>query len=103
MSQQQLSPQEVRRIAALARIAVRDDQIPGLQADLSAVLGYMQRLSELDLTGVEPLTHVSESAAMLGEDVPGPTLPNEALLSMAPAVFDRFVRIPRVFDDGSGA
>ncbi|MCG3123797.1 MAG: Glutamyl-tRNA(Gln) amidotransferase subunit C [Phycisphaerales bacterium] len=98
-----LTADQVRRIALLARISVDDDQVAALQHDLSAVLGYMDRLRELDLTGVDPLGSVNESPGVLGEDVPGPTLPIDALRAMAPDSYDRFVRIPKVIDEGGGA
>jgi aspartyl-tRNA(Asn)/glutamyl-tRNA(Gln) amidotransferase subunit C len=99
---QPLTAQEVRRIASLARIAVTDEEVARLQHDLSAVLGYMDRLSKLDLTDVEPLTSIAEQDAPLGDDIPGPTLDNQTLINLAPQSYDRYVRIPKVLDD-SGA
>lgn len=99
---QPLTEGEVRRIASLARIAVTDEEVARLRNDLSAVLGYMDRLSKLDLTDVEPLTSIAEQDAPLGDDVPGLTLDNQTLIRLAPQSYDRYVRIPKVLDD-SGA
>lgn len=103
MSSSPLSADQVRRIAALARIAVSDEDVARLGADLSAVLGYMNRLGELDLGGVEPLTHVADEPAPPGEDIPAATLSMQTLAELAPQVHDRYVRIPKVLDDGSSS
>jgi aspartyl-tRNA(Asn)/glutamyl-tRNA(Gln) amidotransferase subunit C len=100
---QPLTQQEVRRIASLARIAVTDEEVARLQHDLSAVLGYMDRLSKLDLTDVEPLTSIAEQDAPLADDVPGPTLDNQTFIGLAPQSYDRYVRIPKVLDDPSAS
>lgn len=98
-----LSPAEVRRIASLARIALSDDEVAILGRDLSTVLGYMNRLRELDLSGIEPLAHGGDQAPLLADDTPGPTLSIDALQSLAPSTYERYIRIPKVIDDGGGA
>lgn len=101
-SSRPLTPAEVRHIAALSRIAVSDEEVARLGHDLSAVLGYMNRLAKLDLADVEPLTSIAEQDAPLADDTPGPMLENHVLRSLAPETFERYVRIPKVLDE-SGA
>ena len=48
----------VRRIAHLARIAVSDEEVPHLQGELNAILNFVEDLSALDVSGVEPMTSV---------------------------------------------
>ena len=48
----------VRRIAHLARIAVRDEDVPHLQEELNAMLAFVDELSAIDVSGVEPMTSV---------------------------------------------
>lgn len=98
-----LSDADVRKVAALARLALTDEQIAGSRADLAGVLGYMDRLGALDLTGVEPMTTPVEQVNRLGADEPGPVLPNAALMSMAPATAPPYVTVPKVLGEGSGA
>lgn len=98
-----LSEDAVRKIARLARLEVREDEIPHFQRELSAVIGYMDRLRGIDLSGVEPLTSVGGGVNRLDDDVPGPVLPNEALMKMAPDTMAPFVKVPKVIDDGGGA
>lgn len=98
-----LSADEVRKVARLSRLALTDAQVEQYRTQLSAVLGYVERLSAADLAGVEPLVHVGEAVNRLDDDVPGPTLPIERLLSMAPDTWERFIRVPRVLEEGGGA
>ncbi len=103
MSREPLSAEEVRKVASLARLALSDEEVARFGVQLSAVLDYMERMRELDLAGVEPLANVGETVNRLDDDEPGPTLPVEALARMAPQMFERFVRIPKVLEEGGGA
>ena len=46
----------VRRVARLARIAVSDEEVPRLQAELNAMLGFVEQLASIDVAGIEPMT-----------------------------------------------
>lgn len=98
-----LSPEEVRAVARLSRLALREDEVEPLRRELDAVLGYMDRLRAIDLEGVEPLTHPAPATNRLFPDDPGPTLAHQTLTRLAPEHFDQFVRVPKVLDGGSGA
>lgn len=98
-----LSADEVRKVARLSRLALSDEQVEQFRTQLSAVLGYVERLDQADLSGVEPLVHVGEAVNRLDEDVPGPTLPFETLQKMAPETWERFIRVPKVLEEGGGA
>ena len=56
----QLTPDDVRKVARLSRLAVPEADIERYREELGAVLGYIGSLRELDLSGVEPLTHVGD-------------------------------------------
>jgi len=100
-----LSQDEVRKVAGLARLALSEAQIEQYRGQISGILGYVRRLGELDLAGVEPLTHAAEAVNRLDRDEAGPTLPNAALMAMTPphAAMPPFVVVPKVIDDGGGA
>lgn len=103
MSAEPLSPDIVRRVARLSRLAVPEDKIEIYRGQLSAILGHVERLRELDLTGVEPLTNAADAVNRLDADEPGPTLPNSALMEMAPEPAPPFIAVPKVLDEGGGA
>lgn len=103
MAEPQLSADEVRKVARLSRLALSDQQVEQYRGQLAAVLGYVDRLREVGLAGVEPMAHVGDSVNRLDDDVPGPTLPTQTLMKMAPDTMDPFLKVPKVLEDGGGA
>jgi len=103
MPADRLSEDYIRKVARLSRLAVRDDEVAQYQSQLSAVLNYVQRLREIDLGGVEPMTNVANTTNRLADDTPGPTLPIGTLQALAPQSFGRFLHVPKVFEEGGGA
>jgi len=98
-----LPPADVRRIARLARLELSDEQVAGFSTRLGATLGYIERLRELDLEGVEPLTHPLDQTNRMDEDVVGQTLDTEALMKIAPESMPPFVKVPKVLGDDGAA
>jgi aspartyl-tRNA(Asn)/glutamyl-tRNA(Gln) amidotransferase subunit C len=104
----ELSTADIRKVASLARLALRDDEIEPMRASLGAVLTYMERLQSVDTTDVEPLYNVNDGAANLRGDEPGPALATQTLMSIAPAPHEAsthppFIRVPKVLDESGGA
>ena len=100
-----LSGADVQRIALLARLRLSDERVAQYQVQLSAVLGHMQQLRAIEVSGVEPMSHPGGGVNRLDEDrarVPTDMLHAEVLLGMAPATMDGFVRVPKVIGDGGG-
>jgi len=58
----------VRRIARLARIGVTGAEVPKLQAELNGILGFVEQLNEVDVSGVEPMTSVVPMAMTMRRD-----------------------------------
>jgi aspartyl-tRNA(Asn)/glutamyl-tRNA(Gln) amidotransferase subunit C len=98
-----LSEAYVRKVAKLARLALTDEQVRLYQGQLSAVLGYVERLGELDLEGVDPLANVGETVNAFRNDEPGTMLSNASLMELAPDATPPFVKVPKVIGDGGGA
>jgi aspartyl-tRNA(Asn)/glutamyl-tRNA(Gln) amidotransferase subunit C len=100
-----LSEQEVRRVAELANLALRDDEIARMAQDLDGILTHIDKLNELDAylntTGVEPMAQVLSEAgetATLREDQERPTLGNAAALANAPLAGSGYFKVPKVFE-----
>jgi aspartyl-tRNA(Asn)/glutamyl-tRNA(Gln) amidotransferase subunit C len=94
-----LSPEEVRRIAALARLRLLPPEEARLAGELSAILEYVRQLEELDVSGVEPMTHAlasGETPWRQDEVRPGLT-PDEALAN-APARDGTCFQVPRIIE-----
>lgn len=88
----------VRRIAHLARIAVADDEVEALRAELNAILAFVEHLSEVDIEGIEPMTSVIPMAMKKREDrVTDGEIP-DLVLKNAPARQDHFFVVPKVVE-----
>lgn len=85
---------QVLHVARLARLALTDDEVERMSSELSAVLGHIENISQLDLQGVEPTSHVVSVENVLREDVPRPSLPREVVLEAAPDASDSGFRVP---------
>jgi aspartyl-tRNA(Asn)/glutamyl-tRNA(Gln) amidotransferase subunit C len=91
--------EEVRRIAALARIDIEDDTLDRTAAQLSEILDFVATLRRLDLAGCEP-SAFAPADAPLREDVPnGRRLSTESALAAAPAAEDGFFLVPPIVEN----
>lgn len=81
-----LTPDEVRKVGTLARLALSDDETERLTHHLNDLLAQFARLQELDTEGVPPMSHAVPVEATLREDVVRPSLPREAVLANGPQV-----------------
>ncbi len=86
--------EQVLHVARLARLQLTDDETERMAGELSSILDHIERISELDLEGVEPTTHVVEVANALRPDEPRLCLPREVVLEQAPDVADGGFRVP---------
>jgi aspartyl-tRNA(Asn)/glutamyl-tRNA(Gln) amidotransferase subunit C len=85
---------QVLHVARLARLELTEEEVARMSDELSAVLGHIEKIGELDLHGVPPTTHVVEVSNALRPDVVAPSLPREVALENAPAVADGGFRVP---------
>ncbi len=88
----------VRRIAHLARIAVRDDEVPHLQGELNAMLAFVEQLSEVNVDGVEPMTSVTPMEMKKRHDVINDGEIADVVVANAPAAEDHFFMVPKVVE-----
>lgn len=88
----------LQKIAHLARLEVRPEEEAALLDSLNEVLTWMEQLNELDTTGVEPLTHISEETNVMRDDVVGEHLPRDRALSNAPQQDGTFFQVPKVLE-----
>lgn len=88
----------VRRIAKLARIAVDEAAVPHLQGEINAILGFVEQLNEVDVTGVEPMTSVTPMRMKKRADVVNDGGDAQRVLANAPAREDDFFVVPKVVE-----
>ena len=89
----------VRHVSKLSRISLTDEQVKAFGAQLGAILGYFDKLKELDTEGVQPMAHPLDFHNVLGEDQLGESLSAEQALANAPARDDSFFLVPKVIGD----
>jgi aspartyl-tRNA(Asn)/glutamyl-tRNA(Gln) amidotransferase subunit C len=87
-----------RRVAHLARIAVREDDLPVLAGELSAVLAFMEQLNEVDVAGVEPMTSVTPMRLRRREDAVTDGGIQAQILANAPDAREGFFAVPKVVE-----
>ena len=93
-----VTPDQVRHIARLARIAMSDEEIAALAPELNNILGWVEQLGEVDTEGVEPLTAVIDQKLRLRDDVVTDGDCRDAVLANAPAADHGFFAVPKVIE-----
>jgi aspartyl-tRNA(Asn)/glutamyl-tRNA(Gln) amidotransferase subunit C len=88
----------VRRIAHLARIAVADEEVEPLRAELNVILSFVEQLSQVDVSGVEPMTSVTPTEMKKRPDVVTEGGDPNIILQNAPATEDNFFLVPKVVE-----
>jgi aspartyl-tRNA(Asn)/glutamyl-tRNA(Gln) amidotransferase subunit C len=89
-----ISRDEVLHVARLARLALTDEEVERLGAQLSAILEAVGKVSELDLSDVEPTSHPLDVVNVWAEDEPRPSLPVEEALVNAPDREGGYFKVP---------
>jgi aspartyl-tRNA(Asn)/glutamyl-tRNA(Gln) amidotransferase subunit C len=88
----------VRRIAGLARIAVSDGEVPHLQAEINAILAFVEELGAVDVEGVEPMTSVIPMKLPMRDDIVTDGEIATLVLANAPLTEDGFFLVPKVVE-----
>jgi aspartyl-tRNA(Asn)/glutamyl-tRNA(Gln) amidotransferase subunit C len=88
----------VRRIAHLARIAVKESEIPHLEGELNAILAFVEQLAEVDIEGVEPMTSVIPMVMKKRADVVNDGDIPDDIVRNAPETQDHFFLVPKVVE-----
>ena len=88
----------VRKIAGLARIALTEDEAQALAPELSKILGFVEQLAEVDVTGVEPMAAVIPIPLRLRDDVVTDGDMRDRVLANAPQAEHGFFAVPKVIE-----
>ena len=89
-----ISRDQVLHVARLARLRLSEDEIDRMSRELSSVLDHIEKISELDLDGVPPTSHVIEVENVMRPDEPRPSWPREQVLEIAPDAGEGGFRVP---------
>jgi aspartyl-tRNA(Asn)/glutamyl-tRNA(Gln) amidotransferase subunit C len=89
---------DVNYVAHLARIALSPEEEQKLGAQLGNILGYIEKLKELDVTHVEPTAHAVPLINVVRPDEPKPSLSNEEALRNAPSKANGLFLVPKIVE-----
>jgi aspartyl-tRNA(Asn)/glutamyl-tRNA(Gln) amidotransferase subunit C len=89
-----ITREQVMHVTALARLALTEEELARLEAQLAAILDAVGKVSELDLTDVPPTSHPLDLVNVFAEDVPVESLPRDAVLALAPDAEAGAFRVP---------
>ena len=98
MSNPSTSSLDLRHVAELARLKLEDAEIALFQPQLEKILGFVDKLKELDVEGVEPTFHAIPLTNVLRDDAARPGLDSETALANAPARVQDLIQVPPVID-----
>ena len=87
-----------RKVAKLARIRVAEAELPALATQLSGILGFMEQLTEVDVTGIEPMTSVTPMRLVRRKDVVTDGNIQAQILKNAPDAREGFFAVPKVVE-----
>ena len=100
-----ITPDQVRHVARLSRLALDDEQLRRLTPQLESILEYVAKIGEVDVAGVEPMAHATPLVNVLRDDTPSEPLPLEQVLANAPDTDGPFFKVPKIIggeEDSAG-
>ena len=92
----------IDKLARLAMLEFDETEKEEIKADLEKMIGFVDKLKELDTTGVEPLLHMAGGVNVLREDVPGGMISQQEALQNAPLHNGQSFLVPKVINKNEG-
>ena len=88
----------LHKIAHLSRLEIKAEDEDKMLKEMSAMVSFVEKLNEVDTTGVEPLTTMSHEINSMREDVVKDHLDRESALKLAPSKDEQFFKVPKVLE-----
>lgn len=88
----------VEHLSRLARLSLSAEEKELFGGQMEGILEYMEKLNELDTSGIEPTSHVVSLYNVVRDDIPAESLAREDALANAPDGTDKFYRVPRIIE-----
>ena len=93
-----ITRETIEHVAKLARLNLTEEEKDRLTLDMADIINYVDKLNELDTTGVEPLSHALPLTNVMREDKTTPSYDREKILVNAPAIEDGCFKVPKVME-----
>jgi len=98
-SEAKITLKDVEHVARLARLELSVEENDRMRAQLDRILSYIDKLKELDISGVEPTSHAIPMTNVMREDELKPSFPVDAMLANAPEREGDFFRVPKIIEE----
>lgn len=95
---EKISRKEVLHVARLARLTFSEAEVERFTEQLSAILTYMEKLDELDTTGVEPTSHVLPIANVFKPDEVHPSWKRDHIMAGGPSIEHGHYKVPKIVE-----
>lgn len=96
-----ITPQDVSRLADLARVELTDDELAELAPQIDVILDAVASVAEVADQDIEPTSHAVRQVNVFRDDELRESMPPEKMLAGAPASVDQRFRVPRIIDDSN--
>jgi len=92
----QVTDELIDKLAALSKLNFNDEEKIEIRSDLERMIGFVEKLQEVDTDGLEPLLHMVDRVNIWREDVPSGEINRELALKNAPAHDHQFFKVPKI-------
>lgn len=92
----QVNDELIDKLSSLSMLQFSEEERERMKTELEKMIGFVNKLEELDTSGVEPLLHMSSNRNVLRDDLPGTMLSREEALKNAPKQNGVFIQVPKV-------
>ena len=97
---EKITPEEVRKVAELARLQFNDDELAAMTEQMGQILEYVEVLGEVDTDEVDPMAHAVDLHDVFRPDVVQEPLPRDEALANAPKNDGKYFIVPAILDTG---
>lgn len=91
-----ISEKEIKHIAKLARLSLTKKEIKKMQKEMSEILNYIEKLKEVDVTGIEPMRHSVPVVNVMRKDEEEKKREKEKILNLAPERKGDYIKAPKI-------
>jgi aspartyl-tRNA(Asn)/glutamyl-tRNA(Gln) amidotransferase subunit C len=93
-----ISPEDLAKLARLAYLNVEPERAEKLRRDLNSIFDYMRQLEKVNVSTIEPMSHVHGASNVFRADEVKPSMAAEDALRNAPDVNGRYLRVPIIIE-----
>ena len=90
-----ISLEQIKHLAHLSRLEFTEEELKEMQGDMGKILDFVAQIDALDLSGIEPLTQMSDSVNVMREDQTKGMIQKEEALKNAPDANSDYFRVPK--------